>query len=197
MTRPDPDNLQPDRTDDADTPSAEPPLDPSGEAPGGDEAPLDPENLQTEREDLLARLQRLGADYQNYQKRAQRDIAQAREYANEDLVKALLPVLDDMERALEHARENHPADDPLLTGMQLVHDKAIETLGRFGVSRIEAVGETLDPSRHAAMMQQPTDEHPPLTVLSEVQKGYQLKGRTIRPAAVVVAKAPEQGDPEA
>jgi molecular chaperone GrpE len=197
MSKPDPDNRPPDRPDDAQTPRDEPPAETSGEARAGDQTPQDPESPQAERESLLARLQRLGADYQNYQKRAQRDIAQAREYANEDLVKALLPVLDDMERALEHARENHPADDPLLTGMQLVHDKAIETLARFGVTRIEAVGETLDPSRHSAMMQQPTDEHPPMTVLSEVQKGYQLKGRTLRPASVVVAKAPDEQDPPA
>ncbi len=154
----------------------------------------DRDALAVERDDLLARLQRLGADYQNYQKRVKRDIDQAREFANEDLMKSLLVVLDDMERALVAARENHPADDPLLTGMQLVHDKTIETLKRFGVDLIEAVGKPFDPDRHTAMMQQPSDEHPSQTVLGEIQKGYTLKGRTLRPAAVIVSTKPEAAD---
>jgi molecular chaperone GrpE len=155
---------------------------------------LDPvASLQGERDDLMGRLQRLGADYQNYQKRVQRDVSSAREYANEDLIRNLLPVLDDMERALQHARENHGEDDPLFKGTQMVHDKFLDVLGKFGVSEIHAEGETLDPEKHAAMMQQPTDEADPMTILQVVQKGYQLKGRTIRPAGVVVA-APPQGE---
>ncbi|HUS48355.1 MAG TPA: nucleotide exchange factor GrpE, partial [Phycisphaerae bacterium] len=82
------------------------------------------EAVKAERDDLLSRLQRVSADYLNYQKRVQKDVARAREFANEELIKALLGVLDDMERALAAARENHARDDPLLAGMQLVHDKA-------------------------------------------------------------------------
>ena len=157
--------------------------------------PADPlEAAQAQSDDLLARLQRVSADYLNYQKRAQRDLGQARQYANEDLIKALLPVIDDMERVLAAARENHGKDDPLFTGMQLVHDKAIDTLGRFGVKVIEAEGKPFDPDRHTAMMQQPADDCEPNTVLQEMQRGYQLRGRTIRPAAVVVAKAPGPDD---
>jgi molecular chaperone GrpE len=152
--------------------------------PAGD----DPSQARDERDDLLARLQRVSADYLNYQKRAQRDVADAREYANEGLIKSLLPVVDDMERALDAARENHGEDDPLFTGMQLVHDKALEVLGTFGVTGIEAVGADFDPEKHAAMMQQPSDEHPPQTVLQELQRGYQLKGRTIRPSSVIVSR---------
>jgi molecular chaperone GrpE len=147
-----------------------------------------------ERDDLLARLQRVSADYLNYQKRAQRDLEAAREFANEGLIKALLSVLDDMERALEAARNGRGEDDPLLTGMQLVHDKAIETLGRFGLSVIRAEGEPFDPALHSAVMQQPSEDHPPRTVLAELVKGYQLKGRTIRPSAVIVAAAPESDE---
>lgn len=155
------------------------------------------EAAEAERDDLLARLQRVSADYMNYQKRAQRDLQQARLFANEDLIKALLPVIDDMERALAAARENHGEDDPLFMGMQLVHDKAIDTLGRFGVKVIEAEGKPFDPDSHTAMMQQPVDDCEPNTVLQEVQRGYQLRGRTIRPAAVVVSKSPEPDDDEA
>jgi len=99
-----------------------------------------------------------------------------------------------MERALKAARENHDADDPLLKGMQLVHDKAMETLGKFGLDAIEAEGKNFDPDRHSAIMQEPSADHPPMTVLRELQKGYTLKGRTIRPSAVVVSKAPD--DPQ-
>jgi len=159
------------------------------------ETPAEPPDelkaLQAERDDLLARLQRVSADYLNYQKRAQREIADAREFANAELIRNLLPVLDDMERAMEAARANHGQDDPLLVGMQLVHDKALGTLGGFGLSVIEAAGKSFDPDLHSALMEEPTDRHPPKTVLRELQKGYRLKGRTIRPAAVVVAKAPE------
>jgi len=153
-----------------------------------------PEEIRQERDDLLARLQRVSADYVNYQKRTQRDLAQAREFANEELVKALLPVLDDMERALASARENHPPDDPLLTGMQLVHDKAMETLGRFGVTAIEAEGKRFDPDLHHAVLQQPSEAVEPGTVLQEVQRGYRLRGRTMRPSTVVVSRMPGDED---
>lgn len=147
--------------------------------------------VEQERDDLLARLQRLGADYQNYQKRVQKDIANAREFANESLLKDLLSVLDDMDRALAAARENHASDGPLLAGMQMVHDNLLAVLARYGLTPIEAAGLPFDPEKHAALMQQPTDEVPPMTVLQEVQKGYSLKGRTVRPASVIVAKPAE------
>ena len=158
------------------------------------EAAVEAQDLSAERDDLMERLQRVSADYLNYQKRVQRDISEAREFANAELVEGLLPVLDDMERALATARENHGADDPLFGGLQLVHDKALETLAKFGVRVIEADGEAFDPEKHLAVMQEPSGEHPPQTVLRVVQKGYELKGRPIRPATVVVSKAPEEDD---
>ena len=147
--------------------------------------------LGQERDDLMARLQRVSADYVNYQKRAQKDLAQSREYANEALIKALLVVLDDMERALKAAREHAEGDNPLLTGMQLVHDKALQVLGTFGLSPIEAEGQPFNPEYHQAVSMHPTDKLPPQTVLAQLQKGYLLKGRMLRPASVVVAVAPE------
>ena len=152
--------------------------------------------LERDRNDLLSRLQRLSADYLNYQKRVQRDIESAREFANEQLIKELLPVLDDMDRALEAGRANHAADDPVLAGMQLMHDKALETLGGYGLKVIEAKGKTFNPEVHQAIMMQPTAEQPPQTVLAEAQRGYELRGRTIRPAGVVVAVAPKDAPAE-
>ena len=179
---------------------ADPKADDSVEAPAPDDSPTaagpdDPvEALQAERDDLFARLQRTAADYSNYQKRVQREMAEARNFANTGLITQLLSVLDDMERALEAAADNHGQDDPLFKGMQLVHDKALEVLGGFGLEIIEALGQPFDPETHSAMLQQPSAEHPPQTVVQELQRGYKLKGRTIRPAAVVVSSGPESPD---
>ena len=154
----------------------------------------DPEALRAERDDLLARLQRVSADFLNYQKRVKKDIAQARQFANESLIKSLLVVLDDMDRALATAAANAKPDDPLLTGMRLVREKAMQTLAQFGLAPIEAVGRPFDPDHHAAVAQENTDEHPPNTVVRELQKGYTLRERTIRPSMVIVSKLPGEGD---
>ncbi|MCJ7543119.1 MAG: nucleotide exchange factor GrpE [Phycisphaerae bacterium] len=169
-------------------PGASPPAE--GAAPP--QAPEAAESLRAERDDLLARLQRVSADYLNYQKRVQRDIADAREFANADLIKSLLAVLDDMERALEAAKANHGADDPLLVGMQLVYDKAVATLGQYGLLVIKAAGEPFDPYKHRALHHEPSDAQPPGVVLAELQKGYELKGRVIRPTSVVVSGRAEE-----
>ena len=166
------------------------------ETPRPSEEATDAEALAAERDDLLGRLQRVSADYLNYQKRVGRDIDEARQFANAEVVRDLLAVLDDMERALDAARASHAADDPLLTGMQLVYDKALEVLGRHGVQPIEAEGQPFDPNRHEAMMQQPAPEHDSPTVLQELQRGYELRGRVIRPARVIVGMPPAQGQDE-
>jgi len=150
------------------------------------------DDVQAELASLRDQLQRVMADYANYQKRAQRDTQDARQLARADLIKDLLPVLDDMERALDAARSNHGEDDPLFVGMQLVHDKAMDVLGKAGLTVIDAVGKPFDPGRHAAVMQQPSEAHPPQTVLEEVQKGYAFNDRTIRPASVVVSVQEEE-----
>jgi molecular chaperone GrpE len=149
--------------------------------------------LQADRDDLFARLQRTAADYANYQKRVQREMVETRDFANTKLITQLLSVLDDMERAMAAAEESKP-DDPLLVGMQIVHDKALEVLGGFGLEIIEAHGQPFDPESHSAMLQQPSDDHPPHTILQVLQRGYKLKGRTIRPTAVVVSTDPEPAD---
>jgi len=155
-----------------------------------DAPPSDPDALAAERDDLLGRLQRVSADFLNYQKRTDRQAADERRFANAELIKGLLPVLDDMERALAAAGD---PDDPLRAGMQLVHEKALEVLGRYGLQPIAAAGAPFDPTRHEAMMQQASDAHATPTVLAELQRGYELKGRVLRPAKVIVS-APPAGD---
>jgi len=176
------------------SPAPKPPAPPVNEAVA---APLplaadDPmAKLKAERDDYLLRLQRVSADFLNYQKRAQREMAETREYANADLMKALLPALDDLERAMEAAAKTAPADDPLLKGVQLVHQKALTAMETFGLKHTPSEGTPFDPQKHQAVVHMPTDEQPPNMVLKELQRGYQLRGRTLRPATVVVSSEPQ------
>lgn len=168
------------------------PAQPPADQAAAQEAPKDElSKVKAERDDYLARLQRVSADFTNYQKRASREVLGACEQANADLIKGLLPVLDDMERALEAAKASQHADDPLLKGMKLVHDKAAATLQQFGVQTIDAQDKPFDPAQHQAVMHMASDKHTPGTVMQVLQNGYILKGRVLRPATVVVAKAPE------
>ncbi len=176
------------QTDDqGNQPQTPEPQEKSAEQTGPDELA----SVKQERDDLMIRLQRVSADYLNYQKRVQRDIEETRTFANTDLIKDLLGVLDDMERTLEAALVNHGQDDPLFTGMQLVHDKALATLGKFGLEVIDAKDKPFDPELHSAVARMPSTETQPNTVTEELAKGYTLKGRTIRPTAVVVSTEPE------
>ena len=175
------------------------PEEPAGEA--GDPMPAeqvqDIDAVAAERDDLLARLQRVSADYVNYQQRAQRDLQAARDFANADLIREILAVLDDMERAIEAGAANHDADDPLLAGMHLAYDKALEVLSRYGLMPIEAEGQPFDPTRHEAMMQRPSCDYDVPTVMSELQRGYELKGRVLRPARVIVSTpSADAGEPD-
>jgi len=93
-------------------------------------------DLLAERDDLVRRLQRVAADHVNYQKRIHRELEQARAFANEDIIKALLPVLDDIDRALETAAAMLAEQDPLILGLRLVRSKAMATFGQFGLTHI-------------------------------------------------------------
>ncbi len=158
---------------------------PAEATPAGDVAAL-----AAERDNLLARLQRLSADYVNYQKRVQKDISHAHDFGNESIIKAMLVILDDMERALAAAATAKSQDDPLAAGLKLMHDKMLESLKNFGLVEIHAEGQPFDPEHHSAVLQEETDKVPPNTVVRELQKGYGLKGRTLRPAMVIVSKEP-------
>jgi molecular chaperone GrpE len=160
------------------TPPAAPPAAPDATA------------LRAERDDLLGRLQRVSADYLNYQKRIQKEIRQSREFANEELVKAILPILDDIQKAIEAGAAGRPADDPMLAGLRLIQEKALAALAPFGLAAIECLGKPFDPDRHSAVVQEPTAKHPPNTVVLELRKGYAMQGRTIRPSMVAVSVKP-------
>jgi len=142
--------------------------------------------LQAERDELFDRLQRLAAEFDNFRKRSAREQAGLIGRANERLVKELLPVLDDLGRALEAAEEHEGAK--LEEGVRLVHRSLADLLAKEGLAEIDTDGK-FDPHVHEALLSQPSDEEEG-TVIEVVQKGYKLGDRVLRPARVVVAGAP-------
>jgi molecular chaperone GrpE len=133
---------------------------------------------------------RLAADFDNYRKRVAREQAAISERANERLLNELLPVLDDLERALEAAAEHAPAEmknEKLEEGVRLVHRSFLSLLERHGLSEIETNG-AFDPHVHEALLAQPAEDAEEGSVLQVLQKGYRLGDRVLRPARVIVAK---------
>jgi molecular chaperone GrpE len=144
--------------------------------------------LQAERDSLYERLARATADFKNTQRRIQTEADQGVQYANQSLIKSLLPVIDNFERALSVDPAKADAAS-ILKGMQIVHDQWLSVLGQQQVEPIAPEpGAPFDPTRHEALMQQPTDQYPPGSVTQVLQKGYSLHGRTLRPAQVAVAR---------
>ena len=158
------------------------------EGPGPeDPAPeVDPlVQLTAERDEYLADLQRLAAEFENYRKRAVRDQERVVAHANERLVRELLPVLDDLNRALEAADRHEEA--ALVEGVKLVEQSLRNTLTKEGLVEIETDG-LFDPHVHEALLAQPLDGAEPGSVLEVVQRGYRLGDRVVRPARVIVAE---------
>jgi molecular chaperone GrpE len=146
------------------------------------------EALRNENEELIDTLQRLQADFDNYRKRAQRDQEALVGRAGERIVKELLPVLDDLERALEAAEKHEEAK--LEEGVKLVHRQLEQLLEREGLSLVETDGK-FDPHVHEALLTQPSESEEG-SVIEVLQKGYRLGERVLRPARVVVA-GPKEG----
>jgi molecular chaperone GrpE len=140
------------------------------------------------------RFLRAQAELENYKKRVDREKSSLVKYGNEELIKAILPFIDNLERALDHP----PAENPegLLEGIKITHKQLLQVLEQFGLTRIAAEGEPFDPSKHEAMMQVESADHEPNTVVSELQRGYFLHDRLLRPAMVSVARAPGEKQEE-
>ncbi|HEX3267828.1 MAG TPA: nucleotide exchange factor GrpE [Gaiellaceae bacterium] len=145
--------------------------------------------LEAERDEYLNDLKRVAAEFENYRKRVTRDQESLVARAHERLVKELLPVLDDLERALAAAEEHEEAK--LEEGVRLVHQELRSALDREGLAEIDTNG-SFDPHVHEALLSQPTGDRAEGTVLEVLQKGYKLGDRVLRPARVVVAAPPEE-----
>jgi molecular chaperone GrpE len=137
------------------------------------------------------RLLRLAADFENYKKRAARDKEDWTKFANEDLIRAILPFIDNLERAVNHA-EKVVDTGVLIEGVRLTLQQILQTLNKFGLSSFQSVGKPFDPTVHEAMLVVETDQHEPNQVVEEFQKGYLLNDRLLRPATVSVSKPLEK-----
>jgi molecular chaperone GrpE len=164
------------------TPDPGPGVDPS--AP---QDATDPELLaaRDEARATFARYQRLAADFENYKRRTRQELADRTQYANEELLRRLLPILDNFRRALDHAPDG--IDRNWFEGIKLVARQFEEVLQAQGLSTIPAVGEKFDPTQHEAIAREETDEHEEGTVVEEMQPGYRLHNRVLRPTLVKVA----------
>lgn len=130
---------------------------------------------------------RAQAELDNLRKRAERDLTNAHKYALERFANELLPVKDSLEMGLD-AAEGGEGGSAIREGIELTLRMFSQVLGKFGIQEVDPLGERFDPERHQAMTMQPTDEQPPNTVISVMQKGYMLNDRLLRPAMVVIAK---------
>jgi len=164
-----------------------------------DPAPADPTSASESSGDPLADARaetakmkdawlRTAADFDNFRKRARKEMDDARRNGREDLLRAVLPVFDNLERAIQSAQRTSDVK-AMADGLAMVQRQFVEALGREGISRVPTVGQPFDPGVHEAIQQVETSDHPPGTVLAEVQPGYTQGERLMRAAMVVVAKA--------
>ncbi len=173
------------------------------EAAGGETAgiPVPIEIQQEESEETLVkkneeikqlqdRVLRMAAEMDNTRKRLERERSDGISYANESLIRELLPVMDNLERAVQHG-EKGPSCQGLLEGVKMTLKNMGDVLAKFGCASFESMGKPFDPKYHEAVMQQESAEHPEKTVIQELQKGYTLRERLVRPAMVVVSKTPQ------
>ncbi len=170
----------------------------SKEPSAGEEAPVMEEGREeaapapetaAELEEIKKRLAYLAAEFDNYRKRSAREKETLVAFGNERLLLAVLPFLDNLERAMSQAAATG-SPEGLLAGVRLTYDQFLAELKKFGLERIDAQGEAFDPTRHEAIAQMAWEGKAEGTVLSEARKGYLLNGRLLRPAQVIVAQAP-------
>jgi molecular chaperone GrpE len=163
------------------------------ERPGADGAPVadDVEELRRQLADKNDRLLRALAEADNVRRRAQRDREESARYAGEALLRDLIPVLDNLDRALEAARA--AGETPgIVDGVELIRREFLKVLERHGVTRYSALGQRFDPNQHEAIARIVSVDNEPDTVVGETVPGYSLRGRVIRAAQVAVAAAPDE-----
>ena len=142
------------------------------------------EELRRERDALQDRLLRTAAEFDNYRKRLDRERRDLADHTAGEVIKDLLPIIDNLERALQASEQ----DDPLRKGVELIHKQMLEMLRKRGVTPIEALGADFDPNVHEAVTHEESDQHREGEVMEELQRGYKVADRLLRPAMVKVAK---------
>lgn len=148
------------------------------------------EELQVEAEKSKEQMLRAMAELDNMRRIAQRDISNAHKYSIEKMVKELLPAMDSLEQGIDAAAAADKTVLPIKEGMDLTYKILLEALSKFGIKQIDPLGEMFDSDRHEAMSMQESAEHKSNEIMLVVQKGYVLHERVVRPARVIVAKAP-------
>ncbi len=171
------------------TSAPEPEKAPESEASAEVPDPL--ESAKQEAQRLKDQLLRTAADFDNFRKRARRDVVDAERKGRDDLLREILPVFDNLERAVTHVEKASDVQS-VSEGIRMVLRQLSDTLQKLGVERVPTVGAAFDPAVHEAVQHMETAEHPPGSVAVEVQGGYRAQDRLIRPALVVVAKAPPE-----
>ncbi|MCF7974477.1 MAG: nucleotide exchange factor GrpE [Phycisphaerae bacterium] len=151
--------------------------------------------LVTEKLELFEKLQRVSADYANYQKRIPKQIADSVGYEKERILKSLLPVLDNFEHAINNSQSGDV--DAVIKGIRIVYDQMLDAFKSHGVELVLAKDQIFDPSRHEAMMQRNEEDKENNLILEEFQKGYTLNGRVIRPSKVIVNKSAMDSESQA
>jgi len=146
------------------------------------------ESMGQEVKENYDRFLRVSAEFENYKKRAAREMNDFWKFANESFVKAMLPVVDNLDRAIESSSNDKQADTSMLEGVDMILKEILKIFEQFNVKPFESLGKTFDPSLHQAVMQEETEVYPENSVVNELQKGYMMHDRLLRPAMVVVAK---------
>ena len=166
---------------------------PDDEAVTGDEQErtIPPQEMDAALADAEGRAMRAQAELENFRKRMRREMEDSQRYAAMPMLRDLLPVVDDMQRAIAAAEKSEDAAG-LLAGVKMVESRLRSVLEQHACRRIEAEGAAFDPAMHEAILMQPTTEYEPGQVMQVTQQGYQLHDRVIRPAQVIVAKATEE-----
>ena len=186
--------IQPKEAKKTETPSPRPKEVPGGILPQEETLEAKLEAKEKEAQDNYDRFLRLSAEFENFKKRMEKEKTDAYKFGTENLIKELLPVLDNLERAIDHGEAKDPQG--LLEGVDMTLKGFLAALEKIGVSPVDASGKEFDPNLHEAVMVQEDAHHPAGTVLTQLQKGYTLHNRLIRPAMVVVSKRPELGPEE-
>ncbi len=145
------------------------------------------ESVEQEAKEAHDRFLRVSAEFENYKKRSAREMDEFRKFANESLIREMLTVVDNLERALNSSNNDNQTNSHIAEGVDMTLKEILKVFEKFNVKPIEALGKPFDPNFHQAAMREETNERPENTVLNELEKGYMIHDRLLRPAMVVVS----------